>query len=110
MTEKAPTPLPDQLFVLDRDEDTGEFLDMLLTLCTFGIRASLLLVGSGVTALASEHRGMPLARFPDMGLQQLMVEWPVTENAHGELPESAITVDDRQIRDLYAQVPRILHP
>ncbi|MFO7788559.1 MAG: hypothetical protein R6W87_12475 [Halospina sp.] len=110
MTELAPTPLPDQLFVLDRGEDTGEFLDMLLTLCTFGVRASLLLVGSGATALASEHRGMPLARFPDMGLQQLMLEARAAEELAGEPPESAITVNSGQIQDLYARVPRILHP
>ncbi|WP_143512718.1 hypothetical protein [Vreelandella utahensis] len=108
MTE--PTPLPDQLFVLDRGEDAGEFLDMLLTLCTFGIRASLLLVGSGVTALATEHRGIPLARFPDMGLKQLMVDASAVEDQESEPPESAITVNRGQIQDLYARVPRILHP
>ena len=110
MTQPAPTPLPDQLFVLDRGEDSGEFLDMLLTLCTFGMSTSLLLVESGITALTAEHRGIPVTRFPEMGLQQLMVGLHGADDPNPELPESVITVNSGQIRDLYARVPRVLHP
>ncbi|PAU81038.1 hypothetical protein CK501_05600 [Halovibrio salipaludis] len=110
MTAPGPPPLPDQLFVLDRGEDSGEFLDMLLTLCTFGMSTSLLLVESGITALTAEHRGIPVTRFSEMGLQQLMVGLHGADDPDPELPDSVTTLNSDQIRDLYARVPRILHP
>ncbi|MEQ6884972.1 hypothetical protein [Salicola sp. Rm-C-2C1-2] len=102
--------LPDQLFVLDREDDTQEFLDMLLTLCTFGVSVGLLLVDTGVKAIAAEHRGIPVSCFGDMGLQHLMVESRTTSHNQSSLPDTAIPVDEPQIQDLYARVPRILHP
>lgn len=110
MPTPAASPLPDQLFVLDRDEDTREFLDMLLTLCTFGLSVSLLLVDTGVKVLAAEHRGIPVSCFRDMGLQHLMVESRTAEHSQSGLADTAIPVDESQIRDLYARVPRIMHP
>lgn len=103
-------PPPDQLFVLDRAEDTDEFLDMLLALCTFGINTGLLLVDSGVEAVAAEHRGIPVAHFQGIGLGSLMVEARALKEAGSGLPASAVPVDQQQIRDLYRRVPRIIHP
>ncbi|XOZ34223.1 hypothetical protein ACMDCT_03040 [Halomonadaceae bacterium KBTZ08] len=110
MTEPALTSLPDQLFVLDRGHNAHEFLDMLLTFCTFGGSAGLLLVGPGVEALALAHRGIPLPQFGTMGLQGLMVDSKAAEEREIAVPESATAVDASQIRTLYEQVPRILHP
>lgn len=110
MTHSALTSLPDQLFVLDRDHDVHEFLDLLLTLGTFGVSTGLLLVGPGINALGTAHRGMALTQFGDMGLECLMVESEAAPSYDGVLPESAIPVNATQIRELYDQVPRILHP
>lgn len=110
MAEPPLPPLPDQLFVLDRAHGTGEFLDMLLTLCTFGINVGLLLVDRGVAGMTLEHRGMPVVHFQEMGLRALMVEASALDNASAEFPDSVTPVDQQQIRALYRQVPRILHP
>lgn len=110
MAESPLPPLPDQLFVLDRAHGTGEFLDMLLTLCTFGINVSLLLVERGVEGITLEHRGIPVVRFREMGLRALMVEVGAPEEAGIDLPDGVTMVDQEQIRALYRQVPRILHP
>lgn len=110
MTDPTLPPLPDQLFVMDRAHNTGEFLDMLLTLCTFGINVGLLLVDRGVSGITQEHRGIPVVRFQDMGLRSLMVDVSALEDAGSGLPGAVTRVDQHQVRALYQQVPRILHP
>ncbi|MGM0451352.1 MAG: hypothetical protein ACQERE_11005 [Pseudomonadota bacterium] len=110
MTEPALPPLPDQLFVMDRAHNTGEFLDLLLTLCAFGVNVALLLVDRGVAGATQEHRGIPVARFQDMGLKTLMVEVSGPEDAVTNLPDTVSLVTQEQVRALYRQVPRILHP
>ena len=110
MTDALLPPLPDQLFVLDRDHSVDEFLDMLLTFSTFGLNVGLLLVGRGVTVLRWEHRGIPVVRFQTMGLRTLMVEARAFEAIPDDLPDAVTPVDQQQVLTLYQQIPRILHP
>lgn len=110
MADPILPPLPDQLFVLDRDHEAGEFLDMLLTLCTFGISVGLLLVDRGVAVMTAEHRGIPVTRFHTMGLCVLLADTAALNGTQIDLPDTVTAVDEDQIHALYRRVPRILHP